>query len=65
MLLAVTSLGLGSVWLGIFCLIKDEVLRFLEVHEGEFMAVVPIGYAQGKSVAPRKKSLKSIVNFLS
>lgn len=65
MLLAATSLGLGSVWLGILCLIREEVLRLLEVQEGEFMAVVPIGYAQGKSVMPRKKSLESIVSFLS
>jgi len=65
MLLAATSLGLGSVWLGILCLIRGEVLGILEIQEGEFMAVVPIGYAQGKSVAPRKKSLESIVSFLS
>jgi nitroreductase len=65
MILAAASLGLGSVWLGILCLIKDEVLRLLEVREGEFMAVVPIGYAQGKSSAPRKKSLNAIVSFLS
>jgi len=65
MLLAATSLGLGSFWLGILCLIREEVLGILEIQEGEFMAVVPIGYAQGKSAAPRKKSLESIVSFLS
>lgn len=65
MLLAATSLGLGSVWLGILCLIREEVLKILELEEGEFMAVVPIGYPQGKSTAPRKKSLQSIVSFLT
>jgi nitroreductase len=65
MLLAAASLGLSSVWLGILCLIREDVLALLEVQEGEFMAVVPIGYAQGKSLAPRKKSLESIVSFLS
>ncbi len=65
MILAATSLGLGSVWLGILGLIRDEVLSLLEVQEGEFMAVVPIGYAQGKSVAPRKKTLNTLVSFLS
>lgn len=65
MLLAAASLGLGSVWLGILCLIREDVLRLLEVQEGEFMAVVPVGYAQGKSVAPHKKSLESTVSFLS
>ena len=65
MLLAAASLGLGSVWLGILCLIREDVLRMLEVKEGEFMAVVPVGYAQGKSVAPHKKSLESTVSFLS
>lgn len=65
MLLAATSLGLGSVWLGILCLIRKDVFKLLELQEGEFMAVVPIGYAQGKNVAPHKKSLESIVSFLS
>lgn len=65
MLLAATSLGLGSVWLGILCLIKEDVYKLLELQEGDFMAVVPIGYAQRKNVAPRKKSLESIVSFLS
>jgi nitroreductase len=64
MLLA-AALGFGSVWLGILCLIREDVLRLLEVKEGEFMAVVPVGYAQGKSVAPHKKSLESTVSFLS
>ncbi|HEY6010725.1 MAG TPA: nitroreductase family protein, partial [Nitrospirota bacterium] len=38
-LLAATSLGLGTVWLGVLYLIKDDVLRFLGEPEGEFMAV--------------------------
>lgn len=65
MLLAATSLGLGSVWLGILCLIKEDVFKLLELQEGEFMAVVPVGYAQRENVTPRKKSLESIVSFLS
>jgi len=65
MLLAATSLGLASVWLGILCLIREDVLAFLEVQEGEFMAVVPIGYAAKVSSAPRKKSLDNIVSYLS
>jgi nitroreductase len=33
-LLAATSLGLGTVWLGVLYLLKDEVLRFLGEPEG-------------------------------
>lgn len=65
MLLAATSLGLASVWLGILSLIREDVLAFLEVQECEFMAVVPIGYATKISSAPRKKSLANIVSYLS
>jgi len=65
MLLAAASLGLASVWLGILCLITEDLLMLLGVHEGEFMAVVPIGYAQRKSAAPRKKPLENIVSYLS
>ncbi len=35
LLLAATSLGLGTVWLGVLYLIKDEVLRFLGEPGGE------------------------------
>jgi nitroreductase len=44
LLLAATSLGLATVWLGIMFLMKDEVLAFLGEPEGEFMAVVPVGH---------------------
>jgi nitroreductase len=65
MLLAAASLGLASVWLGILCLVREEVLSLLGVQEGEFMAVVPIGYAQRTSASPRKKPLETIVSYLS
>jgi len=64
MLLAATSLGLASVWLGILYLIKDDVLRLFEVREGEFMAVVPIGHAVRQSAAPQKKSLETVVKYI-
>jgi nitroreductase len=64
MLLAATSLGLGTVWLGILYLIKDEVLRFLGEPEGEFMAVVPVGHAAKPGVAPQKQSLAVKVRTL-
>jgi nitroreductase len=44
MLIAATSLGISTVWLGILFLIKDKVLSLLD-EKGEFMAVVPVGYA--------------------
>lgn len=64
MLLAATSLGIGSVWLGILFLMKDEVLQFLGEPEGEFMAVVPLGYPAKESSGPKKRSLESIVRYL-
>ncbi len=61
LLLAATSLGLGSVWLGILYLIKDEVLSFLGEARGEFMAVIPLGYPQRGHDGPRKKALEYVV----
>lgn len=64
-LLAATSLGLGTVWLGILYLIKDEVLRFLGEPEGEFMAVVPVGYPVKVGSGPQKHPLEMKVKMLS
>ena len=63
-LLAATSLGLGTVWLGILYLIKDEVLRFLGEPEGEFMAVVPVGVPVKIGSGPQKHSLEMKVKML-
>ncbi len=60
MLIAATSLGLATVWLGILFLIKDEVLALLD-EKGEFMAVVPVGYASRQSSGPKKRPLEMIV----
>lgn len=61
LLLAATSLGLASVWLGILFLIKDQVLELLGEPKGEFMAVIPIGYAAKASKGPDKRPLEAIV----
>jgi nitroreductase len=61
LLLAATSLGLGSVWLGILYLIKDEVLTFLGETKGEFMAVIPIGYPKKAQGGPLKKPLEYVL----
>ena len=65
LLLAATSIGLASVWLGILFLLKDEVLEFLGEPAGEFMAVVPVGYALKSGRSPKKRSLQMIVKNLS
>jgi nitroreductase len=65
LLLAATSLGLSTVWLGILYLIKDDVLRLLEEPEGEFMAVIPVGHAAKPSKGPQKQPLEEIVKNLS
>lgn len=65
MLLAATSLGLASVWLGIMFLMKDEVLAFLGEPAGEFMAVVPIGHASRESgKGPVKEPFEMKVKYL-
>ena len=64
LLLAATSLGLGSVWLGILFLIKHEVLAFLGEPNGEFMAVIPVGYAAKTTEGPKKRPLENIVRNL-
>jgi nitroreductase len=61
LLLAATSLGLASVWLGILFLIKNDVLALLGEPLGEFMAVVPVGYAARESRGPQKRPLEMIV----
>lgn len=64
LLLAAASTGLGAVWLGVLFLIKDEVRAFLGEPEGEFMAVVPIGWPDRPGRSPRKRSIDDIVSWL-
>jgi len=64
MLLAATSLGLATVWLGILFLIKDDILQFLGEPKGEFMAVIPVGYAERQSSGPQKESFEMKVRYL-
>ena len=64
LLLAATSLGLSTVWLGILFLIKDEVLQFLGEPKGEFMAVVPVGYAGKVSTGPQKQPFEMKIKYL-
>ncbi|MEW6516028.1 MAG: nitroreductase family protein [candidate division FCPU426 bacterium] len=65
LLLAATSLGLATVWLGILYLIKDEVLTLLGEPQGEFMAIVPLGYPVRPTKGPVKRPLDSIVKVLA
>jgi nitroreductase len=64
LLLAATSLEIGSVWLGILFLMKQDVLRFLGEPEGEFMAVVPLGYPEKMTQGPKKRPLEATVRYL-
>ncbi len=64
-LLAAASLGLGTVWLGVLYLIKDEVLRFLGEPGGEFMAVVPVGHPVRAGRGPQKQPVEMKVRSLS
>lgn len=64
LMLAGTSMGIGTVWLGILYLIKHEVLEFLEEPDGEFMAVIPVGHPQRISEGPKKRPLAVSVRYL-
>ncbi len=64
LLVAATSLGLSTVWLGIMFLLKDEVLSFLGEPQGEFMAIVPVGYAANAAEGPAKVPLAQVVKYL-
>ena len=65
LLIAATSLGLSAVWLGVLVLIKKDILKFIgEPPEGEFMAVIPVGYAAKTSEGPKKRSLEMVVKYL-
>jgi nitroreductase len=61
LLLAATSLGLATVWLGILYLLKDDVLEILGEPGGEFMAVVPVGWAAVEGSGPAKRPLAAVV----
>lgn len=64
MLLAATSLGLGTVWLGVLALMQKDVLDFLGAPGGEFMAIIPIGYPAKPGVQPAKHGLDMVVKYL-
>lgn len=64
LLLAATSLGLATVWLGILFLMKDDVMHFLGEPKGEFMAVIPVGYSAKPGAGPQKKPLEMKIRYL-
>jgi nitroreductase len=64
MLLAATSLGLATVWLGILFLIKEDIMSFFGEPDGEFMAVIPVGYAAKESKGPKKRPLEMQIKEL-
>jgi nitroreductase len=64
LLIAATSLGLASVWLGIMFLIKDEILEYLNEPKGEFMAIVAVGHPDRRGDSPQKRPLEKIVRFV-
>ncbi len=64
LLVAATSLGLATVWLGILLLIKDDILEFLGERKGEFMAVIPVGYAVRPATGPKKLPVEQVAKYL-
>ncbi|MEN6387042.1 MAG: nitroreductase family protein [Phycisphaerales bacterium] len=64
LMIAATSIGLSTVWLGILVLVTQDVLRFIGEPKGEFMAIIPVGYALKMSNGPIKKSLENVIKYL-
>lgn len=64
LLLAATSINLSTVWLGVLVLIKNDVLRMLGEPEGEFMAVIPVGYPAKANPGPSKRPLEVVAKYL-
>jgi nitroreductase len=64
LLVAATSIGLSTVWLGSLFMIKKDILDFLSERKGEFMAVVPVGYAVRAGVGPKKVPVEQVVKYL-
>ena len=64
LLLAATSLGIGSVWLGVLFLVKRDILSFLGEAQGEFMAVIPLGHPKREALEPKKQPLEYVVKNL-
>jgi nitroreductase len=64
LLIAATAIGLSTVWLGVLVLIKKDILHFIGVPEGEFMAVVPVGYAAKPNSGPQKQPLEVVVKIM-
>ena len=64
LLLSATSIGLATVWLGVLVLIKQDVLHLIGEPDGEFMAVIPVGYPAKSSPGPMKQSLDMVVKYL-
>jgi hypothetical protein len=52
------------VWLGVLVLIKNDILRFIGEPEGEFMAVIPVGYAAKTNTGPQKQPLEMVVKYI-
>ncbi|MBF0386327.1 MAG: nitroreductase family protein [Candidatus Omnitrophica bacterium] len=65
LLLAATSLGLSTVWLGVLVLIKADILKFIGEPQGEFMAVIPVGYSVPSTSGPKKKALDMVIRRLA
>jgi len=63
LLLAATSLGIGSVWLGILVLLKHEVLEFVGESAGELVAVVALGYPATTTSGPKKLASEALVRY--
>ena len=64
LLIASTSLGLATVWLGILYLVKDDVRRILGEPQGEFVAVIPVGWPAAETPGPAKRPLAAVIRCL-
>ena len=65
LLLALHVLGLGAVWMVGPTQAKIAVEKIIGISENEdFMALIPVGYANEKPTAPPRKSAEELITFL-
>jgi len=62
MLLYITSIGLGAVWLGEILKNKDKVREILDISaDNELMALLALGYPAQNPKSPGRKSVEELI----
>lgn len=65
LLLALHSLGLAAVWMAGPTQAKTAVEKIINIGDNEdFVALIPVGFADEQPVAPARKPVQQVITFL-